>query len=65
MNESGQHWTNRVQDFAFKEVKDLIECLNVFYENRFVIATQVFPPQLTETKNWVAIVYFKVPPVKS
>ena len=59
---SGQHWTNQVAYIAALGFEELIERLNRFYRDKFVIATQVFP-QFTEADICVhAIVYYKIPP---
>lgn len=62
MEEQKKHWTNKVQVFDNVEIGNVEKTLNNFYKDRFVIATQIFPPNLTTISGWVMIVYYKTPP---
>lgn len=56
------HWRNKVEPMIAKSIEELTKKLNAFYDDKFVIATQVFPPAHTGTGEWTAIIYFKVAP---
>jgi hypothetical protein len=62
MIEQNTHWTNKVHVITTEMLSSLISELNEFFQNRFVIATQVWSPRQASGKSWVAIVYFKVAP---
>ena len=62
METENKHWTNQVAHIEAKDYAELVEKLNAFYKDRFVIATQVFPYSKDGFFMIDAIVYFKVPP---
>ena len=67
-----EHWTNKVIVFEAFSIAELQGELNKFYEEHFVVATQVFPYEYKEgnvnepeiTRVYDAIVYYKIPPTE-
>jgi len=63
--ENNQYWRNKVIHFCAKSYDTLTQMLNKFYEEHFVIATQIFPEGKVDDFFVDAIVYYKVPPESS
>lgn len=62
MSEENTHWTSKVKVFIDIPVGKIEETLNKFYENTFIIATQVLECPEHSTAVYNLIVYFKTPP---
>jgi len=61
-DKTGKFWRNRVHGFEAMDFKELLESLNEFYKDKFVVATQVWPLKEGDGVLWNAIVYYKVRP---
>ena len=61
-SEDNKHWINQVVVFPDVNISEVQEVLNLFYKNKFVIATQLFPINRGENCNYNIIVYFKISP---
>jgi hypothetical protein len=61
--ENNTHWISKVACIEATNLAELIESLNKFYEDKFIIATQVWSPVESGVQMWEAIVYFKVSPM--
>lgn len=62
MEEQGKHWISKVEIIEAKTPIKLVEDLNEFYKDKFIIATQVWSDSQNRVDEWIAIVYYKVPP---
>ena len=62
MEEQNKFWRNHVKVFTGLPLAELMEVLNNFYKDNFVIATQTFPYELEGARVYDAIVYYKTKP---
>lgn len=62
--ETNKHWKNNVKVFLNVLPVDVEKTLNEFYENKFVIATQIKPKDVGIARTFDLIVYYKTAPKK-
>lgn len=62
METETKHWTSKVKTIQGLTLDELGNKLNEFYENKFIIATQVFPSERKDYIHWYAIIYYKISP---
>ncbi len=56
-------YKNQVKSFKADSIEEMEAALNGFYsEDKFIIATQIFPIKKGKKNTYEAMVYFKVPP---